>query len=346
MLCVARVCTNVMCGTRVRLRRAAAAEAEADVESVGGAEMAQALWRARCDLAAAPTRLERAFPGVRCCDAAQALKERRHPLRPDTGGWLVGQVFEHDGKRWCVEELAVADDAGGVGLYAYDATRYASATLRLEERCKLFGEEALRALEQRRDKQECARRQAEALLGPSPAGWAAAETGAAAESGHGEGVEWDAVTGRPAAAMPPPRDAADVGGQARGVAAGAGEPLASERAREADGHGGGRRVAARLDAASALRDALLGEARAAGCGGAGAASAVAAGEQSSAGEAAGAAAPMGSAAGGAGEKRSRGEASGEAEAAASKEKRPRGDKGRRKSGKQRAAERKQRAGQR
>ena len=76
----------------------------------------------------------------------------------------------------------MADDAGGVGLYAYDATRYASATLRLEERCKLFGEEALRALEQRRHKQECARRQAEALLGPSPAGWAAAETGAAAES--------------------------------------------------------------------------------------------------------------------------------------------------------------------
>ena len=78
---------------------------------------------------------------------------------------------------------------------------------------ELFGEEALRALEQQRHQQACAQRQAEALLGPSPAGWAAAETGAAAESGHGES---DAVTGRPAAAMQPPRGAADVGCMAVG----------------------------------------------------------------------------------------------------------------------------------
>ena len=137
---------------------------------------------------------------------------------------------------------------------------------------------------------------------------------------HGDGIA--AELGRRAAAQ-----VARAVGQARGVAAGAGEPLASERARAADGDGGGRRVAARLDEASALRDAILGEARAAGCGGAGAASAAAAGEQSSAGEAAGAATPIGSATGGAGGKRSRGEAGGDAEAATGGEKRQRRARG-------------------
>ena len=74
-----------------------------------------------------------------------------------------------------------------------------------------------------------------------------------------------------------------------------------------------------LDEVSHLHDAILGEARAAGCGGAGTASAAAAGEQSSAGEAVGAATPRGSAAGGAGAKRSRGETSGEAEAVLGKD---------------------------
>ena len=68
------------------------------------------------------------------------------------------------------------------------------------------------------------------------------------------------------------------------------------------------------DEASALSDATLSEARGAGCGGVGAASAAAVGEQSSVGEAVGVVTPMGSVAGGAGAKRSRGETSGEAEA--------------------------------
>ena len=188
---------------RVRLRRAKTAEAEADMERVGGTEVAEALWRARCDLAVAPMQIKQAFPGVRCCDAAQALKERRHPLRPDTGGSLVGKIFEQDDRRWCVEELVALDDTGGVGLYAYETARYASATLRLEERCKLFGEEVLQALERGWHEQERARRQAEAFLGPSPAEWAAAV--------GDEEMESDTVTGRPTAATKPRHSVADVG---------------------------------------------------------------------------------------------------------------------------------------
>ena len=60
----------------------------------------------------------------------------------------IGCVFERDGKTWCVEELAAGgDDGDAAGLYAYDTTRWASATLRLDERCKFFGRDVLEQLE-------------------------------------------------------------------------------------------------------------------------------------------------------------------------------------------------------
>ena len=143
------------------------------------------------------------------------------------------------------------------------------------------------------------------------------------------------------------RAAAQVAGAAgptSGVAVGKGEPLASERARAADGGVGERCGAERLDEKSALRDVLIQGTGTAGCGGTGAATA-AAGGQSSTGEAAGAAVPMAWVTGGTGEKRKGGETSGEVEAAASMGKQHRADKKRQKSGKQKKAERKQRTEQ-
>ena len=143
------------------------------------------------------------------------------------------------------------------------------------------------------------------------------------------------------------RAAAQVAGAAgpkNDVTAETGEPLAPERACAADGGVGERCGAARLDEASDLRDALPNGARTVGCGGTGATFAGTGGHNGT-GEATGAAGPRRLVAGGAGEKRKGGEANGEAEATTSMGKRPRGDKGIQKKGKQRAAKRKQHAGQ-
>ena len=115
---------------------------------ITNADAAEALWRARSSLAAAPRDLAAAFPGVVACTPAEVRKGRRHPLRPGVGGQLLGCVFEHDGATWCVEELAAGGAGeGAAGLYAYDTARWASAALRLDERCKLFGRDVLEQLE-------------------------------------------------------------------------------------------------------------------------------------------------------------------------------------------------------
>ena len=78
----------------------------------------------------------------------QATVARRPPLRPGTGGDVLNCVFEHDGQHWCIEELGLADKDDSVGFYAYNTKRWASATLRLDERCRFFDEAMLRAVEQ------------------------------------------------------------------------------------------------------------------------------------------------------------------------------------------------------
>ena len=42
----------------------------------------------------------------------------------------------------------MADEDGSVGFCAYDTKRWASATLKLDERCKFFSEATLRMVEQ------------------------------------------------------------------------------------------------------------------------------------------------------------------------------------------------------
>ena len=42
----------------------------------------------------------------------------------------------------------MADKDDSVGFYAYNTKRWASATLRLDERCRFFDEAMLRAVEQ------------------------------------------------------------------------------------------------------------------------------------------------------------------------------------------------------
>ena len=61
---------------------------------------------------------------------------------------MLNCVFEHDGQHWCIEELGLADKDDSVGFYAYNTKRWASATLRLDERCRFFDEAMLRAVEQ------------------------------------------------------------------------------------------------------------------------------------------------------------------------------------------------------
>ena len=154
---------------------------------------------------------------------------------------------------------------------------------------------------------------------------------------HGDGIAAELL--RRAAAQ-----VAGAAGPTSGMTAGTGEPMTSERAHAADGGVGERCGAARLDEASDLRGALSNGATTVGNSGTGAALAGAGGRNGT-GEATGAAAPRGLVAGGAGEKRKGGEASGEAEAAASRGKSPRGDKGRQKNGTQKAAKLKQHARQ-
>ena len=56
--------------------------------------VANALWHTRCALAVAPQDTTAAFPGVRCYTAVQATEARRPPLRPGTGGDVLGCVFD------------------------------------------------------------------------------------------------------------------------------------------------------------------------------------------------------------------------------------------------------------
>ena len=71
-------------------------------------------------------------------------ERRSHPLWHGANGGLLGSVFEDDsGKRWCVEELATDEAGCQVGIYAYDTARWASAALRLDERCTFFGQDVL-----------------------------------------------------------------------------------------------------------------------------------------------------------------------------------------------------------
>ena len=77
----------------------------------------------------------------------QATVARRPPLRPGTGGDVLNCVFEHDGQHWCIEELGLADKDDSVGFYAYNTKRWASATLRLDERCRFFDEAMLKSVE-------------------------------------------------------------------------------------------------------------------------------------------------------------------------------------------------------
>ena len=154
---------------------------------------------------------------------------------------------------------------------------------------------------------------------------------------HGDGIAAELLR----------RVAAQVKGAARptsGMTAGTGEPITSERVHAADGGVGERCGAARLDETPDLRGAFPKGATTVGCSGTGAVLAGAEGRNCR-GEATGAAAPRGLVAGGAGEKRKGGEASGEAEAAASRGKSPRGDKGRHKNGARKAAKLKQHARQ-
>ena len=120
--------------------------------------------------------------------------------------------------------------------------------------------------------------------------------------------------------------------------------MTSERVQAADGGVGERCEATRLDEASDLRGALSNGATTVGNSRTGAALA-GAGGRNDIGEATSAAAMRDLGAGGAREKRERGEASGEEEAATSRGKRPRADKNRKKSPKQRKAEKKQRTEQ-
>ena len=95
------------------------------------------------------------------------------PRRPGAHGRIVGSIFERDGRSWCVEELLIADGVGNVGLYAFDVGRFASATVRLDERCTFFDEAVLKHVEgmlaeSRREKKESMKRAREVLDAPPP----------------------------------------------------------------------------------------------------------------------------------------------------------------------------------
>ena len=135
---------------------------------------------------------------------------------------------------------------------------------------------------------------------------------------------------------------AGAAGPTGGITAETGEPMMSERVRAADGGVGERCGAARLDEASDLRGEPPNGARKLPNGGTGATTAAARGRLSTS-EAADIAVPMAGVTGGAGEKRKDREMSGEVEV--SRGKRPRADKNRKKSPKQRKVEKKQRTEQ-
>ena len=52
---------------------------------------------------------------------------------------LRGVNFTFEERQWCVEDIAFVGGDGEVGLYAYDTGAWPSATTRLNERCRLFG---------------------------------------------------------------------------------------------------------------------------------------------------------------------------------------------------------------
>ena len=71
-----------------------------------------------------------------------------NPSRKTRTRDLRGMVFAYDGRSWSAEALTVIDTDGTVGLYAYDTAAYASATLRLEDRCRAFHPKFVDALDE------------------------------------------------------------------------------------------------------------------------------------------------------------------------------------------------------
>ena len=87
-----------------------------------------------------------AFPGVERRSAGETEQRRPHPFRTKARD-LRGLVFAYDGRSWSAEAVTVIDTDGTVGLYAYDTAAYASATLRLEDRCRAFHPKFVDALD-------------------------------------------------------------------------------------------------------------------------------------------------------------------------------------------------------
>ena len=109
-----------------------------------------ALWKTRCALAVDPKDAEgAASPGVERRSAEVKEKLKPHPFRAGAHK-LTGMTFIYDGGLWSAEAVTLIDTRGTVGLYAYDTAAHASATLRLEDRCRAFKPSFVDALEEQR----------------------------------------------------------------------------------------------------------------------------------------------------------------------------------------------------
>jgi len=124
-----------------RARRLEERRARGELEAAGWAmDAPEAVWRARCTLHEELRNTGDAFPGVQAASAKDVRRQRHHPLRgagADDG--LLGMIFEtSDGREWCVEEFATDAPGGRAGVYAYDTRKWASASLKLSDRCRYF----------------------------------------------------------------------------------------------------------------------------------------------------------------------------------------------------------------
>ena len=110
---------------------------EASKVKVDDAVARDEMYGVRCDLAKALRDEDTAFGGLKLYTAAQVIDRRAHPICGRER--LVGRTFEFRGSVWCVEEAAIENKAGDVGVWAYNTAETACADYTLTDNCVFFG---------------------------------------------------------------------------------------------------------------------------------------------------------------------------------------------------------------
>ena len=115
---------------------------EASKVKVDDAVARDEMYGVRCDLAKALRDEDTAFGGLKLYSAQKVVDRRKHPISGDDR--LVGRTFEFRGCVWCIEEVAIQNKDGDIGVWAYNTAETACADYVLADNCVFFDNDQLK----------------------------------------------------------------------------------------------------------------------------------------------------------------------------------------------------------